>query len=117
VIKILIDKDARTSGGDTVIHLAYHRYSKFWDVEDFLKAAEIVVHSGCNPAVCNFNGKMPIDVAVATGNIDVVRHLLALSRGTPLPSDILLAAMDLTPWCGREEIKSMLMEFQRGSEH
>ncbi|KAF8839579.1 hypothetical protein BDN67DRAFT_746790 [Paxillus ammoniavirescens] len=77
---------------------------------------EIAIHSGCNPAVFNFNGNMLIHIAVATGNIDVVRHLHALSRGTLLPSDILLTAMEPAPSYGREEFKGMLTRFQRGSE-
>ncbi|KIJ15219.1 hypothetical protein PAXINDRAFT_12132 [Paxillus involutus ATCC 200175] len=126
MIKILVDRGADvqacTSSGDNVLHVAFDSASddlkKHWksgyNVMDFFEVVEILVHLGCNPAVRNSNGKMPIHVAVAIGDSVTVQRLLELSRGTPLPSDILLAAMELTPGYKRTKISNILMMFQRG---
>ncbi|KIJ11863.1 hypothetical protein PAXINDRAFT_83870 [Paxillus involutus ATCC 200175] len=96
MIKILIDKGAdvhtRTSGGDSVLDVAMSCYQDDLDRlqahwrhlhdQDFLKAVEILDHSGCDPAVCNPSGKMRIHVAVATRCIDIRQQLLALYRAT-----------------------------------
>jgi ankyrin repeat protein len=120
VMRLLVDKGAdihaRTCDGDSVLHVALHQAESEETLDlpvtrgrpngDVLvKLVMLLVHMGCNPAVCNYDGKMPIHIAAAAGNLDVVQYLL--SRGIPLPPDILLTNMPVRSPSKKREKRRM----------
>ncbi|KAF9225131.1 hypothetical protein BS17DRAFT_807512 [Gyrodon lividus] len=112
IVYMLIGKGADihacTSDGDSLLHIAIDQDAseEWFDVEHPLDTVKILVCLGCDPTISNSHGKTPLHFAVARGHVLIVEYLL--SRGVPLPFDILLAAMDLHPYF-QQEITNMLI--------
>jgi ankyrin repeat protein len=91
---ILIAKGADVhvlaSNGDSVLHATINHRDEHHG--NCLQVAKMLIDAGCNPSLCNSEGRSPLQVAVTKGRISVVEYLLTL--GIPLPSDILLTAME-----------------------
>ena len=77
------DVHARTKTGDSVFHLALDYYNE----NEALEVAKLLVCYGGNPAEANSSGKTSLHIAIKYGHISVARYLLSL--GVPLPLDIL----------------------------
>ena len=80
------DIHAVAKNGDTLLHLA----AKLDREEDALELTQRLVHAGCIPCVPNSLQQTPLHVAVRSGFISVIKHILSLN--ITLPPDILLAA-------------------------
>lgn len=78
--------------GNTVLHLILdcspegHQGTE----EDCLESTRILIDAGCNPCIANSVGDTPMDVALQTGHVLVVKYFLTLNL--PLPPDALLKA-------------------------
>ena len=87
MVESLIRKGA-TSNGDTVLHLAVAKHSESTCL-DFVKK---FIKAGCNPTICNSEGKTVYHVAIEHCHISVVEHLL--SCNVPFPPDLLPIALE-----------------------
>ncbi|KAG9312673.1 ankyrin repeat-containing domain protein [Chiua virens] len=67
-------------------HLSGHQGPE----EDCLESTKLLINAGCSPLAVNSVGDTPMDVALQTGHISVVKCFLALN--IPLPPDALLRA-------------------------
>ncbi|KAF9224620.1 ankyrin [Gyrodon lividus] len=112
---MLIEKGADvhslTSNKNNLLHDAINCHTSegpfsFMLDSQALTNVKILVDSGCNPSACNSNGQTPLHLAVSRGQVPVVEYLL--SRDVPLPSDILLAAVE-SPSYHQDKIIDMLI--------
>jgi ankyrin repeat protein len=81
-----VDVLARTSDGDSVLHIALQ---SVYDEDEVLKTVKFLVGCGCNPLEANSLGNTPLYIAVQQDYISPARYLLTL--GAPLPQDLLVA--------------------------
>jgi ankyrin repeat protein len=81
-----VNVHARTSDGDSVLHLALQCSND--DYRETLEAVKVLIGCGCDPLEANAHGSTPLHLAVQEGHISVARYLLTL--GAPLPPDLLV---------------------------
>ncbi|KAF8435390.1 ankyrin repeat-containing domain protein [Boletus edulis BED1] len=78
------DTLARTSNGDSVLHLVLAAF----DERDALETTKLLVDHHCDPSSPNSRGETPIRIAVCQGHVSVTGYLLSL--GVRLPPDLLV---------------------------
>ena len=79
-----------TTNGDTPLHLVLSEGEE----DDRLECVKILIDAGCNPCAPKLAGKTPLHNAAMRGFCTVLEYLL--SRGDPLPGDILLSSTATT---------------------
>ena len=82
-----VDVFAHSADGASVLHIALQ---SFGDESVAFEAVKLLVGYGCDPLEADFRGITPLYIAVERGYISVARYLL--TRGTPLPPDLLVIA-------------------------
>ncbi|KAF8550913.1 ankyrin [Imleria badia] len=87
LIEIGANVIARTSAGDSVLHIALEAF----DEHDALETAKLLVAYGCNPLRADHRGRSPLRLAVERGYVSVVSHLISL--GATLTSDLFMLSM------------------------
>jgi len=89
MIHDLVENGANTLAhnirGDSVLHLAIAAFGE----HDALETVKLVAHD-CDPLEANSRGETPLRIAVNHGHVSVVHYLL--SRGVPLPPDLLITS-------------------------
>ncbi|KAH0831120.1 ankyrin repeat-containing domain protein [Lanmaoa asiatica] len=75
-----------------------HRALDYYDEEDCLECAKILVGKGWNPLLRNSAGERPIHVTVRWGQLSTIKYLLSHCDNAPLPSDVLLSAVLIDRW-------------------
>ena len=86
-----IDVNPTMSNRDTVLHLAIATYEE----SPCLDLVNVFIEAGCNPALCNSEGKAAFHVAIERQYPSVVGCLL--SHNVPLPPGILAFALRRRP--------------------
>jgi ankyrin repeat protein len=94
-----VDILARTSDGDSVLHIALQ---SLYEDSEALETAKLLVAYGCDPFETNSCGNSPLRIAVEQGHISAARYLLTL--GTPLPPDLLVTLKDHCYWPARKTV-------------
>ncbi|KAF8125623.1 ankyrin repeat-containing domain protein [Boletus edulis] len=92
---------ARTAAGDPVLHIALQ---SLWDDVYALETAKTLISHGCDPREASSSGKTPLQIAVGSGLVSVVRYLLSLGI-SPSP-DLLHVALGSY---AHENIASMIV--------
>ena len=124
ILRLLINRGAdtriRAADGGTLLHMAIksvpphptvsdsefdlpetlYRHSK--EGEDLLNIFKLLVDSGCNPSLCDADGRPPIYFPIITGHDHLIRYLLP--RTVPLPRKCLEDAIDLAPLHAKLEL-------------
>ncbi|KIJ15245.1 hypothetical protein PAXINDRAFT_12156 [Paxillus involutus ATCC 200175] len=122
MMQMLIDKGADVhvcmSNGDSALHIAIRSHiarerdipheslsctstshsQQLKVLEDaFVETAKILIDSGCDPAVCNSDGQIPLHIAVmdAHSSVAIVKYMLSLD--IPLPPNILPSVLRAKP--------------------
>ena len=81
---------AAMTNGDTPLHLVLRGGKE----DECLECVKILIDAGCDPRARNLAGKTPLHNAAIVGFCAVMEYLL--SRGAPLPDDILLSSTPTT---------------------
>ena len=87
-----VDVLAHASDGDSVLHIALQ---SLCDDNEALETVKLLVSYGCDPLEANSHGNSPLHIAVERGHISAARYLL--TRGPPLPIDLLVTLNDSWP--------------------
>ena len=85
------DVHARTTAGDSVLHVALESFSE----DNYcLRTVKLLVDHGCDPREASSLGKTPFHATVERGNISVAKCFLSNCAPSILPCDILLVALN-----------------------
>ncbi|KAF8549088.1 hypothetical protein OG21DRAFT_1515561, partial [Imleria badia] len=84
IVRLLIESgsDARVTSteiGDSALHLSV----KYFNEDDALETAKLLVAHGCDPLEVNSLGETPLRIAIRRGHVSVAGYLRSL--GIPLP--------------------------------
>lgn len=91
---------ARTTTGDSLLHVALESFSEDSYSTEVLKT---LVDHGCDPLETNSSGKTPLQIAIELGRVSFVRHLLSL--GVAPSHDLLFVVARLQ----NQEKKALMM--------
>ena len=82
---------ARTTAGDSVLHVALESFSE----DNYcLRTVKLLIGHGCDPREVSSLGKTPFHTTVERGHISVAKCFLSNCASSILPCDILLVALN-----------------------
>ncbi|KAI9567489.1 ankyrin repeat-containing domain protein [Boletus coccyginus] len=97
-----VDVRGVSADGNTLLHATVlSLYSS-----QALDVAKLLVNAGCDPSVCNRQGKTALHIAVEEGRISVMEYILSLNQ--PLPDDILFSVVK-SPCSNQVHVLRMLL--------
>ena len=83
-----VDVCRLSANGNTLLHATVLSL----DLSQALDATKLLVGAGCNPSVCNKQGKTALHIAIEKGLVPVTEYILSSDQS--LPDDILFSALN-----------------------
>ena len=82
-----VDMCGLSADGNTLLHATVLSLDSSWALD----VTNLLVGAGCDPSVCNRQGKKALHIAVEKGLVSVMEYILSLDES--LPDDILSSAL------------------------